>query len=734
MYQYSKNKYCQDRFYNEKGELKTPVVIELHGFTPTTESDEYAFSLKESDSSFDPLSLKQSVKIDNKEGKIQTNNYPPRSDIDTVQYMEQYLTSISWTNSIKPPYQFGSATFKMPLSDALFYFNGIPIMPLLEVIDLQDKTSDNFNNYGRQPSTGGWIVVRVPPVEKEIQEQKLEATDDELNRIKADYEQFKKDFSLETTPEGDLREKQTREDISAAVRAEDRRFRELIAELEGRPSGATLHDVAKLNIVKFPACFFGLVTGISITADSESSSTQNRSYANISIQFEGFLNPLMNNDFVVSASKGRGASELVQGTIFQGFEKSAPGEFRTNGGTDFVNGFLKFFIEKSKKQNVSAADVIQSMLALFGKSVLPKSLFLPLTKENASNELLEYVKSQKLNEKTQSVDTENSTTTSALGILNKSTDLLLRLGETIKVVGDNKTAYGTSFQNQFLKNNSQLLSNPKNSSPYSHPVFWGPDAFSAMINGMKTQKIWSMINSLGVPDTNLVELFPVLIPFTGKTEEIKSVIKNLTGEEDPLSLDNPLLNLIKCLGVIPAIVYRFKPTGYGLPLSKAAFDALHQVYTWTEPYSRSKTYCEQINLSHEGSTVETLATIDGRNIYNFSLKANDSRVNAVYVESVFSGSHKDGFELFGALSDPMINVNSINKFGLQLYKTRYPFIHFNNSKEAVIVEEQKVDEQVDLTPASLDEDLSNGPNKQEIAKPEIVYIDPEADPSYTPPQ
>ena len=731
MYQYSKNKYCQDRFYNEKGDLKTPVVIELHGFTPTTESDEYAFSIKEGNSSFDPLSLKQSVKIDNKEGKIQKDNYPPRSNIDSVQYMEEYLTSISWTNSIKPPYQFGSATFKMPLSDALFYFNGIPIMPLLEVTDLKNQTSDNFNNHGRQPSTGGWIVVRVPPVEREIIEKQLKVTDDELTALKAEYEQFKKDFLPQNAPEGDLKEKQIREEMAVAVRAEDRRFRELIAEMEGRQTGPTPHDIVQLNIVKFPACFFGLVTGISITADSESSSTQNRSYANISIQFEGFLNPLMNNDFVVSASKGRGASELIQGTIFQGFEKAGPGEFRTNGGNDFVNGFLKFFIEKAKKQNVSAADVIQSMLGLFGKSVLPKSLFLPLTKENASNDLLEYVKVKKLNEKTKSIDTENSTTTSALGVLNKSTDLLLRLGETIKVVADNKTAYGTSFQNQFLKDNSKKLSDPRNSSPYSHPVFWGPDAFSSMINGMKSQKIWSMISSLGVPDSNLVELFPILIPLTGKTEEIKEVIKTLTGEEDPLSLDNPLLNLIKCLGVIPAIVYRFKPTGYGLPVNKKVFDILHEIYTWTEPYSRSKTYCEQMNLSNEGLSVNTLARIQGDSTYNFSFKGNDSRINAVYVESVFSGSHRDGFELFGALSDPMINVNSINKFGLQLYKTRYPFIHFNNSKEAVIVEEQKVDEQVDLTPVAPNEDLVGSP--QEIKEPSVVYLD-SADPSYTPPE
>lgn len=791
MYNKSKNQYLEDYF---KEDNHSPVVVELHGFIPAfNDSTALKNNKKTRDKQFndllDPLDLRKRVNSfkTNMDYVTEDKDY---TDIESIAYVQDYVTSVSWSNSINPPYQTGSLIMKMPLDAAIHYLQGRYIVPnysndrtnygrrsdyasnvkvntASRVIknkegkdELQiDKIKSEIKNkvvnkdgilnpFGRQPSAGGWIVIRSESYTKDDSSEPIDIhqANVDIDKAKAQIkesaikqkelvvklEQANRDLSMleELGRDGNSVNAATIEKVKKVKAILEAALKQ--ANLNKELAESELENIAaKLNIVKHPAVFFGKVTSVSISVDSLANENGTKSYANIQLQYEGFLNPLMNSDFVVSISQGAGASGLKPGTIFQGVDKE--------GKSDFINNYLKYFLEQVKKRNVKAGDVLQSMLSLFGQMDLPPTLLTPLT-SNFSSEETDNLKAREMwkyviqrRESMQNFDRSKPTDAEIKeysAYLNSDYTISkfegaypMRLGDVIRVIDGNDKSYGTPYTGCFLVDKQTLKNDPKRStSKNAAPVFFGADAFSAAINGMKGKRIWSLLESICKPDGNMIEMFPVLLPVSSlPSEDAISQLKILLGNVDfsyetASNNDLPMIKIFKSLGVIPSIIYRFKPVSY-TSVTKDAFNKLYDSRIWRKNYLRNKTYSEEAGMSEDMELKNYFAglesgnnyhsgpnsrIVDAKYIHSLTLRSTDSRINCVYTRPATSGNFQDGFELFGALSDPMIDPYSINRYGLSLYETYYPFFNFDNNNAAV--SDNKVNEQSDKVSESFSAD------------------------------
>lgn len=783
MYNKSKNQYLE---YYFKQDNHSPVVVELHGFIPAfNDSNAIEVNQKTKDNYYkmlDPLGLRKRT-----ESFKNTSDYIAEdknfTDIEEIAYVQDYVTSVSWSNSINPPYQTGSLIMKMPLDAAIHYMQGRYIIPnysndrtnygrrsdyakniktntasrvipnengdglgTVKVDKIKTEIKDKLQNkdgilnpFGRQPSAGGWIVIRsesyttddsMEPIDiheanvdidkkkSQIKENKAKRKELEakLKKAKADLEVLEQlgNDGNKVNPFTLGKVKKVKEILEAALNQ---------AEFDEADSELQLQNIAaKLNIVKHPAVFFGKIVSVSISVDSLANENGTKSYANIQLQYEGFLNPLMNSDFVVSVSQGAGATGLKPGTIFQGVDKQ--------GQSDFINQYLKYFLDQVKKRNVKAGDVLQSMVSMFGRMEVPSTILTPLTYNYSSGDIdnlrarktwehvIEMRKDKGIDDRTQPTQEELREYSTVLQndyTINKFEGKFpIELGSIIRVIDGNDKSYGTPYTGCFLVDKQTVDNDPKRStSKNAAPVFFGADAFSTAINGMKGKKIWPLIESICKPDPNMVEMFPALLPVSSlpsadAIDQLKTLLgkENLDYESLP-DVNDPMMKIFKSLGVVPSIIYRFKPVSY-TAVSKDAFTKLYDSRIWRKNYLRNKTYSEEAGMSedmelknyftglestknyHSGANSRI---IDAKYIHSLSLRSTDSRINCVYTRPATSGKFQDGFELFGALSDPMIDPYSINRYGLSLYETYYPFFNFDNNNAAV--NENKVDEQKD---------------------------------------
>ena len=800
MYNKSKNTYLDDYFAKDN---HSPVVVELHGFIPAFNDASKSSSKKDSKSVQDPLGLFKRVQTfkTSTDYILEDKDF---TDIESIAYVQDFVTSISWSNSIAPPYQTGSLNMKMPIDAAIHYFQGRYIIPNYSnsrinagrrtdyrqdvgtttaninsddqgnyksnidkiKADIKDKVINKdgiINPFGRQPSAGGWIVIRSESVTRDDSTEVITqgiSSDPDIDKLKAERNNLNtksKELQTELTKinkdirlleENNADGNRTDTVLINKLKSRKALIEKALADNQSEQQNADdqLQDIStKLNVVKHPAVFFGKIVNVSISLESMAYDNGTKSYANITIHYEGFLNPLMNCDFVVSISQGAGAAGLKKGTIFQGVDKQ--------GQSDFINEYLKYFLEQSKKRNVKAGDVLQSMINLFGQMELPQTLLTPLTSDYADSQL----KQLKNNEIKRSVLESKDASKEQLEELrdkNQSyylnsipNNFKMQLGDVITVIDGNDKSYGSPYTGCFLKTSKMNVEGPvdnkRNTSKNSAPVFFGTDAFSTAINGMKGKRIWSLLESLGKPDSNVVEMFPVLLPLSSlPANDAIDQFRILFGDDINYSnlqnndLNSTRLMLFKTLGAIPAIIYRFKPVSY-TAVTKSAFDRLYNERIWRKGYLRNKTYSEQIGMSEDmelkdnpfgqmdnASNVHVgpnSRIIDAKYIHSVSLKSNDSRINCVYTRPAVSGKFADGFELLGALSDPMIDPYSINRYGLSIYETYYPFFNFDNNNAAV--EETKLDKQDDGTVEILSEDGKNLIRIKPDGTEEVVPLD-----------
>ncbi len=269
-----------------------------------------------------------------------------------------------------------------------------------------------------------------------------------------------------------------------------------------------------------------------------------------------------------------------------------------------------------------------------------------------------------------------------------------RLGDHIFVMGDTKRTFiQTVYRAQ--TNTTEIIK--------------GRPAKSALSQALQNPKVtlWNLLTGLFVPEPQIMELYPTLIPLD-LVEGEGTRGANDTGAiggagGTPRATGDSFYRithskLVRSLGAIPAIVYRYKPLPPGFEVTKESINESYAKLGISqnpqETYS-AKFYGQSIQEqgTREGeedlvTTVrrrparEDYLTIPGDTIVREELTWNDSdRVNAVSYAQPYSSASGGDLLLFGVDCVPVFNAIDINRHGLRIRTGATPFVPVGNDEQ-----------------------------------------------------
>ena len=183
---------------------------------------------------------------------------------------------------------------------------------------------------------------------------------------------------------------------------------------------------------------------------------------------------------------------------------------------------------------------------------------------------------------------------------------------------------------------------------------------------------WSRIVGSFVPDENLIELFPIVVPFD--LDDIKKGFK-------------PRGRIASVTKNQMVLIWRIKPVRPIDLINKRFYNTI------VENYNKSKAVVSMWN-EHEPTTIDFATTkLNDQESYTLapSLQRDTSyvesldvsysennKINAAYLEHAFLRSESN--LKFGTLSQPMIDTESAQRYGFRMYEANYPFLTANVTK------------------------------------------------------
>lgn len=264
----------------------------------------------------------------------------------------------------------------------------------------------------------------------------------------------------------------------------------------------------------------------------------------------------------------------------------------------------------------------------------------------------------------------------------------LRLGDHIFIMGDaERTFLQTIYKAQIG----------------TTEIIKGRPAKSALSQAMQNPKVtlWNLLTGLFIPETNIMEMFPTLIPIdlvegTGNrgakdAESIGGGGATPKAKEDSF---NRIVHskLVRSLGAIPALVYRYKPLPPGFEVDKQSLNRSYGALGLEQ--NPQPTYSEQFyakDLNPIGverpkfypniGTTDYLV-IPGETIVREVLTWNDSdRVNAVSYAQPYASASGGDLLLFGVDCVPVFNAVDINRHGLRIRTGATPFVAVGSAEQ-----------------------------------------------------
>jgi hypothetical protein len=265
-----------------------------------------------------------------------------------------------------------------------------------------------------------------------------------------------------------------------------------------------------------------------------------------------------------------------------------------------------------------------------------------------------------------------------------------RLGDHIFIMGDTKRTF---------------IQTVYRAQTGTEEIIKGRPAKSALSQAMQnpTVTLWNLLTGLFIPEAEIMELFPTLIPIdnvTGSTRRGVNDEETLGGggattqtkEDSFYRITNS--KLVRSLGAIPALVYRYKPLPPGFELDKASLNKgyanLGLAENPQETFSAEfygKSIAEQAepnggDVTVTGAADNNYIAIPGDSVIKEVLTWNDSdRVNAVSYAQPYASASGGDLLLFGVDCVPVFNAVDINRNGLRIKTGATPFVPVGNSEQ-----------------------------------------------------
>ena len=234
-------------------------------------------------------------------------------------------------------------------------------------------------------------------------------------------------------------------------------------------------------------------------------------------------------------------------------------------------------------------------------------------------------------------------------------------------------------------------------------IIKGRPAKSALSQAMQNPKVtlWNLLTGLFIPETNIMEMFPTLIPIDlveGTSNRGAKDAESVGGGGATPKAKGDSFNrivhskLVRNLGAIPALVYRYKPLPPGFEVDKKSLNKSYKELGLEQ--NAHTTFSEEFYAKNPGAlgitepnfypnfgTTDYLV-IPGETIVREVLTWNDSdRVNAVSYAQPYASASGGDLLLFGVDCVPVFNAVDINRHGLRVRTGATPFVAVGSAEQ-----------------------------------------------------
>lgn len=227
-------------------------------------------------------------------------------------------------------------------------------------------------------------------------------------------------------------------------------------------------------------------------------------------------------------------------------------------------------------------------------------------------------------------------------------------------------------------------------------IIKGRPAKSALSRAMQNPKttLWSLLTGLFIPESDIMEMYPTLIPIDlvdGTANRGAKDAESVGGGGATPKAKEDSFNrithskLVRNLGAIPALVYRYKPLPPGFEVDKQSLNKSYKALgleqntqtTFSEQFyakDPNAAGVDRVNFFPNIGTTDYLA-IPGETIVREVLTWNDTdRVNAVSYAQPYASASGGDLLLFGVDCVPVFNAVDINRHGLRIRTGATPFV------------------------------------------------------------
>lgn len=245
------------------------------------------------------------------------------------------------------------------------------------------------------------------------------------------------------------------------------------------------------------------------------------------------------------------------------------------------------------------------------------------------------------------------------------------LGSVINYIGDwDEQKDG---EDTYWLLDKQLLGTPYSQTTGAGDVIVGApipsNNFKAIFS--RTTTMWQMLENMFIGNKDLVELFPVLIPYHKKLSE-------QAGQSDPAASASTKLR--DAIGATPYLVYRLKPLQPDFDITEKVLNERYQdrlggaakgIVSGETNYQKYFITKEEASSDIAGKYID----ISKQVVISEQLQWSDSdRYNATHMTDPFRNESAADLNLFNiGTSVAVLNPNDINLNGLRTYTSTIPF-------------------------------------------------------------
>jgi len=511
-------------------------------------------------------------------------------------YIHQYITSLNLTSSINAPFLTLEFTAKMPAEIFHYYFQ---------------------SNLSKSPTTGQWIalytrneksksiIYKTNSVEilnqfEDTQLGNIAEFTDALNTLNTD------NIKAPANQSSNVKREQLKEKKEKAVKALNEKNNKKILE----SSQKTNKELDEMNAYYQPhhCMFFGIVENLTYRMIATNTGIP---MFEVNVKCGSFISHCEKDQYLVALPK---IEENINGAV----HNKSLSEYAKNSkfkpisafikDVDYWKSMIKEFTSAGSSKNQNLGYEIKKILLSLTRNYLPLDMHAISCKQSFTDP----VSNEKINE-----------------------NCLLTLGSIINVASEQQHLPSECSYRQMLPLTARHVSTI--------------DRFKTTLSGKGT--VWNLINGTFVVDNNLIECFPVMIPFNNRKELI-DILQNYASNSFVKSADNEYLNadlkrpgfrpflydeaiaaFYEQLGAIPTLIYRLKPLQPNGQISRDNINLVNDI-AGLDGFERleNSTYSEKLVLGKDRKIKHIETTTKGQYDHNKEYGKQNIKVNETQID------------------------------------------------------------------------------------------------------